>query len=205
VAKSNDDQSCGDRPRDVHARIEALKAKARALNAGAEVKSGLAPGFSPDMEEQFWQLVVGAETTPEVKPVEVLARSGLTFPPDCELDAASLPIRLWQLIDALADLAIYLLFTDHLSDRALYSSLVTDILQEPTALDLDSDVAWFIDFTGRGEEPDLVYLTYYADEEERRLQAEDCPDDPLPAIRPRPFDRDCRLPRPEWQNIDGAR
>ncbi|MGH9142835.1 MAG: hypothetical protein ACRD2I_17020 [Vicinamibacterales bacterium] len=181
---------------DIHARIESLKAQVRALNGGDDVTSGFSSDCPLESQERFWKQVIAFETAPEVKPLEILERSGLTFPPDGELDAAALTTRLSELIGGLADLGVYLLFTDHLSDRELYALLVNDILREPMALDPeDSSSVWHIDLTGRGSEaPHIQYLKYYADEEARRSWADEWPDDPIPDIQPPPFDRDRRLP-----------
>jgi hypothetical protein len=92
---------------------------------------------------------------------------------------------------------MFLLFTDHLSDRQLYARRWSDTLRVPTALDPPDDHgAWHIDLTRSGSEEDVeTYLKYYADEDERRSWAEDWPDDRMPEQAPPPFDRDRHLPR----------
>jgi hypothetical protein len=201
MTTSNDDGD-GENTDDIETRIEKLKEQARALNGG-EPHSGFAPDFPPALQEQFWKQVIAFDEGPEVLPFDVLTQSGVTMPASGELDDAALTVKLWQVIEGMAFLGLYLQFTDHLSDRELYECLWQDILREPTALKpANSGAAWHIDLTRRGsrddEEEHFQYLRYYADEAARRQWAEDWPDDPMPVAEPLPFDRDRRLPTPGW-------
>lgn len=84
--------------------------------------------------------------------------------------------------------------------KKLYASLWSTILREPMALSPDDpDSAWHIDVSAAATDDDGtdVYLTYYADEEERRRWADEYPDDQLPEPKPLPFDRDRHLPS-QW-------
>jgi hypothetical protein len=67
--------------------------------------------------------------------------------------------------------------------------------------DLPPDSGWnsHIDVSACDEENDgrENYLRYYASEEDRKQWAEDFPDEEIPAHVDPPYDRDCRLPRPE--------
>jgi hypothetical protein len=127
----------------------------------------------------------------------VLVRSGLTLPPPGELDDAQITVKLWEVIRGMEFLRMFLLFTDHLSDRELYARLWNDTLRVPTAVDPDSGWAWHIDVSECGSnDAHEIFLKYYADEATRRSWADDWPDDPMPEASPRPFDRDRHLPRP---------
>jgi len=87
--------------------------------------------------------------------------------PVCTLDDEQVGERLWEVIDRLHAKRIVLDFTDHLSDRELYSLIRRDIL--PAVLkrvDLpDNFVHWDCSATLDGD--DSVWLTYYASDEER--------------------------------------
>jgi hypothetical protein len=98
----------------------------------------------------------------------------------------------------MASIGMYLDSTDHLSDRELYVRLWTDVLRQPTELDPDDrGAAWHIDLVGRGSDEDIrLYLMYYADEEDRRMWAQEWPDYPMPDTAELPFDRDRHLPEP---------
>jgi hypothetical protein len=184
---------------DIADRIEKLKRKAAALSGGRMI-SGFAPDCSPEIQEQFWNNVLEFEEGPEVAPFDELLRAGVTLPPAEELDDGALAARLWEVIRGLEDLGVYLEFTDHLSDRELYTSLWSKVLREPMALTPDDlNAAWHIDLTiaGRDDDGVDVYLTYYADEEMRRRWAEDDPEFPIPPSKPLPFDRDRHLPS-QW-------
>lgn len=176
-------------------RVEDLKARAAALNAG-QMRTWTSPDCPSGIEEQFWRQVVAFESAAEEQPFDVLIRCGLTLPAPEELDDAEITKKLWEVIHGMAFLRMFLSFTDHLSDRELYARLWNDTLREPTALEPeDSAGAWFIDLTGSGSEEDLeVHLRYYADEDERRRWAEEWPDLLVPHTVPLPFDRDRHLP-----------
>ena len=129
---------------------------------------------------------------------DTLVEMGVSLPPPEELTDAQLSAKLWEVIEALAFLGAYLEHTDHLSDRELYTTLWNEELRAAAPfIPDDPDSAWHIDFVGSGSEEDVaLYLTYYADEEERRAWADDWWDGPLPTSKPPPHDRDRHLPQP---------
>lgn len=179
---------------DIKDRIEKLKQQARDLSGG-QMRSGVSPNCPPEMKEEFWKRVVAFENAVEIKPYELLTRSGLTPPSPEEVADATLPTTLWRVIFGLAFLGVQLHSTDHLSDRELYVLLWDDVLQEPMDFPNDWDSTWHIDFTAGGSEEDiLVYLKYYANEEDRVRWAQEWPDYPMPPAERRPFDRDGDLP-----------
>ena len=195
---------------DITERIEKLKAQA-AASSGGRMVSGVSPDLPPEIEEQFWKNVLAFENGPEVAPFDELVRSGLTLPPPDALQDPALAATLWEMIRGLEDLGVYLEFTDHLSDRQLYTSLWSTVLREPMALTPDDiEAGWHIDLTAAGADDGIdVYLTYYADEDERRRWAEDDPECRMPESKPLPFDRDRHLPsrwaRPASDGDDDAR
>ncbi|MEO8036163.1 MAG: hypothetical protein ABI837_17135, partial [Acidobacteriota bacterium] len=88
--------------------------------------------------------------------------------------------------------------TDHLSDRELYRHLVESSLLEPAMLiPEDPSYGMHIDIIGGFSEDDIrIYLTYYADEEERESFRADYTGEFPPAL-PHPYDRDRLLPTQE--------
>lgn len=113
------------------------------------------------------------------------------------MDDLQLEAKLWEVIEALARMRVFLGQTDHLNDRALYTLLWLDLLRE-AAKDLphDDSSAWDIDLLGSGSEEDTyLYLKYYADDAARRQWSADFPNDEMPEHADPPFDRDRRLPQ----------
>ena len=105
---------------------------------------------------------------------DVLVKAGTSLPPADEMDDSTLTAKLWEVIHALSLLGTYLNHTDHLSDRELYVHLWTDSLREPTVLlPNNPEFTYHIDLIGSGSEEDnLIYLKYYASEDDRQKWAE---------------------------------
>jgi hypothetical protein len=181
--------------RDQHTdRIERLKQAVEALG-GTRVHAPAWARCPPGEDEKYWNELVAFEYRAEVEPFEVFRQAGIALPAPSELDDVSIALWLWQLVDDLALLGVYLEFTDHLSDRELYARLWTDVLRRPTQLDIERKSAMLVD-VDQGNTS--VYLKYYADERTREEWGREWPDDAMPAHEPLPFDRDRHLPRPEW-------
>jgi hypothetical protein len=124
-------------------------------------------------------------------PLQVLRERGLEIPDDdTTLDDASLHSKLWEVLEAMADIGMVVEFTDHLSDRALYRYLVRDCL--PVETYLSEFGLWHVSPVDELNYGD-VYMRYYADDVERATWAEDT-GDPLPPREPRAYDRDRLLP-----------
>ena len=153
--------------------------------------------FSPEMRAQFWVSVAAYEQAPTTTHFQMLEESGLALPAPESVDDGRLTIKLWEVIEGLARLRIFLSQTDHLSDRELYELLWRDVLRETIKdLPLTASSAWHIDLAGSGSAEDTkLYLKYYADEDLRRQWAADFPDDLMPAREEPPFDRDRYLPQ----------
>jgi len=107
------------------------------------------------------------------------------------LNDKDLPHILGEIIRKLFQKRIVLDFTDHLSDRQLYTMVFRDILPAREKK-IDWPSSWLHwDCTGPSGDPE-VWLRYYATEEEREEWAETYRQ-PLPPPLPPPFPRD--LPR----------
>ena len=141
-----------------------------------------------------------AEDCPWRSPREIFARYGYAPLAPSELNDRQLPGRLWEWLYAAAARRFFFCSTDHLSDRELYTQILTDIIEEEVKdLTLDEDSACHIDLLGSGSEEDtFLYLKYYADEDFRRAWRRDYPDHPLPDHEDPPYDRDRFLPVPDY-------
>jgi hypothetical protein len=184
---------------DQQKRIARLKSRAREL-AGGRLVCGESDGIDGDLLEQFWAGVVAFETAPKRPLTQLLAESGLDLPPAKQLTGAALRRTLRALIRRLAKWKYFLVHTDHLSDRDLYTLLREDVLSQPdnelppeTAASMIFDLAMF----DRGLPPGTTFLLYYADQQMRRDMAREFAPAELPAHIDPPFDRDRRLPAPE--------
>ncbi len=155
----------------------------------------------PELAAQFWQSVAAYEQAPLTTYFQQLEEAGVELPDPEMMDDRRLTAKLWEVIEALARLRVFLSQTDHLSDRELYTRLWRELLREPVKdMPLDESSAWHIDLTGSGSTEDTqLYLKYYADEGARQRWAADFPDDGMPEHAEPPFDRDRYLPQ-----VDGA-
>lgn len=181
-------------------RIEELKRRAQELCGDDRMESAVNDDCPADAEEAFWGQVVAFEEAPWTTHFNQLESAGVSLPPPDSLDDRELTAKLWEVIQKLALLRVFLSQTDHLSDRELYTHLWSDSLREETKqLPLSSDSACHIQMLGGcSEEDNRLYLKYYADEDSRRRWHEDFPDDALPAHKDPPYDRDRLLPQAEY-------
>lgn len=131
-------------------------------------------------------------------PLAVLRARGLVLPEnDAGLDDAALHAKLWEVIEAMANLGMVLEFTDHLTDRELYRYLVREALVEETILPGIPSGTWHLSPIGGGSEEDIAnHLRFYADDAEREEWHRDW-GDPLPPREPLRADRDRLLPTAE--------
>jgi hypothetical protein len=151
----------------------------------------------PEVAAQFWQSVAAYEQAPLTTHFQQLEEAEVELSDPETMGDRQRTAKLWEVIEALARLRVFLSQTDHLSDRDLYTHLWRDTLREAVAdMPLDESSAWHIDLTGSGSTEDTyLYLKYYADEETRQRWAADFPDDEMPAHAAPPFDRDRYLPQ----------
>lgn len=180
---------------DQQIRINELKHEAEELSGG-EMSSFEADDLPPDIAEQFWDQVVAFEKAPRTTHIRRLQEAGVEMPPVEELPDREVSARLWEVIHALAEQGVFLLSTNHLSDRELYRKLLDDVLLD-TVPDISGDEfgACVIDLVSSGSPEDIrLYLKHYADEEARSHWAESFPGEKIPAHEDPAYDRDRLLP-----------
>src|SRR5262245_46182176 len=100
---------------DQQRRIENLKRRIREAT-GEEPVFGTLSHCPPDIEEAFLQNVLNFETTEEQSLFSALENAGIALPNPDDLDDAQTNVKLREVIHALANLGVYLQYTDHLSD-----------------------------------------------------------------------------------------
>jgi len=185
-------------------RVEALKRRAEELSGGQMEVGGL-DDYPEETEEAFWKHVVDYEEAPWTTHFQQLENAGVSLPPPESLSDEELTAKLWEVMQKLALLHVFIEQTDHLSDRELYAHLWTGSLREETkALPLDANSACHIQILGGGSDEDnLLYLKYYADEDFRQYWQQDFPGDPMPRHEDPPYDRDRRLPKPDYDAPTG--
>jgi len=186
-----------DRAQQLVQEIEDLKRRARALGGDDMVEGPTERNLPLDLQRQFWQNVVDFESAPRKIRRELLAEDGFVPSRPDNLSDEELTKELWRLIHALAARRTYLDYTNHLSDRELYTLLVEEVLEEETEV-LPKHAEWncricIDEYGAPNEEPGTsVYLRYYADERDRASWPSD---QPLPPQCDPPYDRDRRLPQ----------
>jgi hypothetical protein len=185
-------------------RIEDLKRHAEEL-CGGQMEVGSLDDCSAEVEEAFWKQLVDYEEAPWTTHFQQLENAGVSLPPPDSLKDEELTAKLWELIQKLALLHVFIEQTDHLSDRELYAHLWANSLREETkALPLAANSAYHIQLLGSGSDEDnLFYLKYYADDAWRRQWHEDFPSDPIPRHEDPPYGRDRLLPKPDYGQPTG--
>jgi hypothetical protein len=180
-------------------RIEDLKRRAEQLCDG-QMELGGMDDCPAELEESFWKHVVDYEEPPWTTHFHQLEMAGVSLPPPDLLNDQEVTAKLWEVIQKLALLRVFIEQTDHLSDRELYRHLWTDSLREETKmLPPAANSAWHIQpLGGCSEEDNRLYLKYYADDVSRQQWHKDFPNDPLPAHEELPYDRDRLLPKPDY-------
>jgi len=126
-----------------------------------------------------------------------LAKRGLSPAPLEGLTDEDVSRVLTDLVWSLADLRVFISDTDHLTDRELYQ-LLLEYCQEPTFSVAEfPDAACHWSPIGSGSEEDSqIWLRYYANEDDRAMNAVRYPDEPIPPSElppyPRPWIPVCR-------------
>ncbi len=132
-------------------------------------------------ERSFWAMIYDFERAPRTTNRAQLAAMGVELPAGGELADDEVVVQLWTVIEALARLGVYLMNTDHLTDRQLYERLEREVLDEdvPDIVGNDGTQEW-VDLSTL-EEQELFDELYGCSPERRALA---------------PGNRDARLPRP---------
>ncbi|MFO1498186.1 MAG: hypothetical protein U1G07_07305 [Verrucomicrobiota bacterium] len=197
--ESDSEEAGVDRALETISETEDLKAKASDLSGGQMIEGAGKQPVPLDLQRQFWENVVSFESAPRKLRREILAEDGIQARREAGLTDAELAAELWRLIEALARRRQYLEWTDHLSDRELYTLLVARVLEEETEV-LPPEAEWnchisIDEYGGPGEEDGTnVYLRYYADEGTRADWVKQFPGE-IPVHREPPYDRDRLLPK----------
>ena len=150
-----------------------------------------------ETSREFWEHLIACETAPLTTHFQQLIEAGVELPDPGLLDDRQMPIKLLEVIDALARLRVFITQTNHLSDRELYAELWEQVLRVETP-DVPMDIysAWHVDLLGGGGEPETrLYFMYCADDGERREWLAEFPDYDMPAHEDPPYDRDRHLPQ----------
>jgi hypothetical protein len=150
-----------------------------------------------DYDDDFGDRTLTFENGPFTTNFDQLIKTGVELPAPETLDDAQVHQTLWNVIEALADLRVFIEHTDHLSDRDLYMHFWHHTLREEVP-DVDvNDGVWHVDILGGGNEEDTrSFLRHYADEQWRRDWLEKFPDYQMPPHKDPAYDRDRHLPKP---------
>lgn len=141
-------------------------------------------------ENEYLASMLAWERAPAL-PISRWFNPELALPSPESLDDAALHDLLWETVQKLFDERIVLDFTDHLSDRQLYTLIYRDILPSYEKR-IEGSPAWLHwDCADAGNNSD-AWLSYYASDEERDDWAEHV-EEQLPPKQPLPFPRN--LPR----------
>ena len=186
-------------------KIEALKRRVEEL--GGHMEADDLDDYPVEVEEAFLKHVVDYEEAPWTTNFQQLENAGVSLPEPDSLSDQELTAKLWEIIQKLALLHVFIEQTDHLSDRELYTHLWTDSLREETkAMQFAANGAWHIQILGGcSEEDNQLYLKYYADDDWRKQWHKDFPEDPIPAHEDPPYDRDRLLPKMDYDAPAGGR
>jgi hypothetical protein len=177
-------------------RINELKHQASELTNG-RMTAWESESCPPEMAEAFWQRMVDYEKLPMTCDFDKLVAAGVELPEPETLTDEQTTIKLWEVIERLAEMRTFLSNTDHLSDRELYADLWSDLLREfNPQMPMDENSHCGIDILGSGREEDTyLYHKYYADEKSRLDWLERWPNDEMPPREKPPYDRDRTLPK----------
>ena len=182
-----------------------MKRRAKELSGG-EMQVESMDDIPEETEETFWNYVVEYEEAPWTTNFQQLENAGVSLPMPESLNDEELTAKLWEVIQKLSLLHVYIEQTDHLSDRELYTHLWTVSLREETKAMAMAGGAWHIQILGGcSEEDNQLYLKYYADEDWRRQWHKDFPSDPIPAHVDPPYDRDRLLPKQNYDEPIGGK
>ncbi len=181
-------------------RIDRLKQEVEEISGCEMVAWSGDDDADSEHAEVFWEHVVTFEKAPRGSLFAQLHKAGAILPPPDSLRDVELHTKLWEVINKLAELRVFLYHTDHLSDQDLYHLLWDDLLREETVIMPPSpDSAYHLDILGGCSEEDIqIGLKYYDDQNERAHWHESFPEDIIPDHEDPPYDRDRYLPQREY-------
>lgn len=174
-------------------RYQSLKEDLKALEEGSDA-SIPAPRLD---DELLARLVVGGSAHATL-PLSYLARCGLSVSAPSQVSDEELSQELWKVIWVMGLLRLFLDYTDHMTDRELYTFLYEDALKEPTAFMPGEETPphYHIEpLGGCSLEDNRRMLAYYHDRMDKVLYDELATlfDEPVEKLE-RPADRDRLLP-----------
>ncbi|MBL7219686.1 MAG: hypothetical protein ISS69_06215 [Phycisphaerae bacterium] len=182
-------------------RVNELRAKAQELT-GDKIEAFENPDAPPEVIEQFWENVVAFEKAEWTTDREELEADGVYLLPPDEVKDELLPELLLKLCQHLAEGGTFVFHTEHLSDRELYEYFWREGLNEPRKKMRSPEEGgefmggFFLDLVGSGSEEDtILWLKYYATDQQRAEEREYYPDS-IPTREAPPYPRDHLLPHP---------
>ena len=179
-------------------RIEKLRREIDEV-AGGEMIGSKVADCDPKIEEAFLESVLALETHGYVSPFTELVKDGWELSAPEKLDGAALTAKLWELIRELGKRRLFLHCTNHLTDRELYTWLVTDALREELmGFGLPFGNCHLDVLGGCSDEDIVLQMRFYANDEERARWLKDFPDFNMPPKETPPCDRDRLLPKSEF-------
>jgi hypothetical protein len=183
-------------------RVERLRDEVRRLGGVLSTEMDI----PPDLEEEFLKQVIAYEHAEPITLFQLLEKGGLKIPAPADLDDGELTARLWEMIERMSSMGAYLVHTNHLNDRELYTYLCSEALLADAFLFPERpDYTYTIDLAGSGSEEDnQLFLKYYADAEARAYWARNWPGDEMPAREQAPYTRDSHLPQPFYAEREGV-
>lgn len=181
----------------VKARIAYLLRRLEQLGESGHDESA---DMDPEMRLVFLEQVYAIESEPCTTYAHQLIARGVSLPDPESLSEQELPRKLWEVINGLAGLRVFLENTGHLDDRALYRKLWEDCLNEFTwDMSHCTNGAMHLDIIGSGSDEDTrIWLQYYADNQQRKEWSDQFPEDPIPPRKELCSDRDQEIPRSEY-------
>jgi len=125
-----------------------------------------------------------------------LIADGIELPAPDAVSDADMRRKLWQVIAGLADRLVCLDYTDHLTDRELYTALWANHLRGETPVSNEVGMnahIWIASTTD--DDNGYLFFKHYADDQLRESWHDADPDFVMPPHEDPPFNRDYILPR----------